>query len=67
MATIVLNGKRHDLEIGSTVADLLDGLSIARGGLAVAVNDQIVPHGNHDGHALNDGDRVEIISAIGGG
>jgi thiamine biosynthesis protein ThiS len=39
----------------------------ARGGIAVAVNGEVVPRSAWAGHALRDGDRVEILTAAQGG
>jgi sulfur carrier protein len=35
--------------------------------VAVEVNQAIVPRGAHGRHRLQDGDRVEIVHALGGG
>ena len=52
---------------GATVAELVDQLGIAGQRLAVEVNEEIIPRGEHDHHRLRDGDVVEIIHAVGGG
>ena len=52
---------------GSTIADLLEQLEIRGRRLAVEVNREIVPKGEHETFKLNDGDHVEIVHAIGGG
>jgi sulfur carrier protein len=54
---------------GATVASLLNHLGIEGGqkGIAVAVNDEVVPRSQWSAHALADGDRVEIIRATQGG
>ena len=50
-----------------SVAALLDesGYGVRR--VAVEVNREIVPRSLHAQHALREGDRVEIVQAIGGG
>lgn len=69
MATmdIQLNGDRAALPDPSTIADLLRARGLAERRVAVEVNGEIVPRGRHDAHALHDGDRVEIVHALGGG
>lgn len=62
---LVLNGKPYAFG-GATIVDLLEELGL-QGRLAVEVNQDIIPKGEHSGHALNDGDVVEIVHAIGGG
>jgi sulfur carrier protein len=34
---------------------------------AVEVNRSLVPHRRHAEHALRDGDRVEVVTLVGGG
>jgi len=66
MKKIKINGK-----VTSTTAETIDALlkelAIPRQGLAVAVNDEIVPRTMHGEHTLNEGDIIEIIRPIGGG
>jgi len=64
---ITVNGTTHPLSDTLTLAQLLDQLGLAGKRLAVEVNRDIVPRGEHANHTLRDGDRVEIIHAIGGG
>jgi sulfur carrier protein len=65
--TILVNGAARALPDGATVAALLDALAVRRDGSAVALNDGVVPRGEHDRTALREGDRVEIIVAVAGG
>ncbi|KAF1687349.1 sulfur carrier protein ThiS [Pseudoxanthomonas broegbernensis] len=64
---IVLNGEPRTLAAGITLAALLDAEGLAERRVAVEVNGLIVPRGRHAGHALADGDQVEIVHALGGG
>lgn len=64
---IVLNGEPRSLPPGSTVLELLRLEGLAERRVAVEVNGGIVPRGRHAGHVLGDGDRVEIVHALGGG
>ncbi len=64
---IVLNGEPRAVRADLSLAALLDELGLAGKRLAVEVNRDIVPRGEHATRALRDGDRVEIIHAIGGG
>ncbi|MBZ2189111.1 sulfur carrier protein ThiS [Alcanivorax sp. JB21] len=52
---------------GETIADLLTRLEISGRRLAVEVNGDIVPKGEHGTSRLHDGDTIEIVHAIGGG
>ncbi|HET6396623.1 MAG TPA: sulfur carrier protein ThiS [Pseudoxanthomonas sp.] len=64
---IALNGEPRTLTPGTTVAALLEAEGLGGRRVAVEVNGQIVPRGAHAGHALQPGDRVEIVHALGGG
>lgn len=52
---------------GHTLADLLAQLELTGRRIAVEVNQDIVPKGEHATHVLRENDRVEIVHAIGGG
>lgn len=64
---ILLNGEPRSLESALTVLQLLQREGLADRRVAVEVNGEIVPRGRHVDHALADGDRVEIVHALGGG
>ena len=63
---LTVNGTAREMPVGHTVAELLASLEI-RGRIAVEVNGELVPRSAHARHVLADGDRVEIVHAIGGG
>lgn len=64
---VVVNGARQRLEAGATVADLLARLQVAGRRVAVERNGQIVPKSMHGHTRLADGDRLEVVVAVGGG
>lgn len=64
---ILVNGQPRTVRDGLTVAALVAQLGLAGKRLAVEVNRDIVPRGEHATRALHEGDRIEIIHAIGGG
>jgi sulfur carrier protein len=64
---LTVNGKEQDVAADVTVAALLDTLALRRAGIAVALNDDVVPRAEHATRSLNDGDRLEIIVAVAGG
>lgn len=67
MLQLHLNGVPHATPIPCTVAELLAREHLAERRVAVEVNGMIVPRSAHATHALVDGDRVEIVHALGGG
>ena len=64
---ILLNGTPRSLPTGATIATLLESERLAGRSVAVEVNGDIVPRGAHATHALVEGDRVEVVHALGGG
>lgn len=64
---IIVNGDPTEVPDNANVAALLDRLGLARAGVAVAVNAQVVPRTAHADHALAAGDQVEVLRAVGGG
>ena len=64
---IRLNGAPRTCPDACSVASLLEEAGLAGRRVAVEVNGAIVPRGQHATHALQDGDRVEIVHALGGG
>ncbi|MEC5398529.1 sulfur carrier protein ThiS [Uliginosibacterium sp. H1] len=67
MLQLQVNGEARQAPVGATVATLLDELSLTGKRVAVERNGDIVPRGLHAGTALADGDRLEIVVAVGGG
>lgn len=64
---IQLNGDAKRLAGETTVGELIVALDLAGRRIAVEVNEEIVPRSQHDATRLVEGDRVEIVHAIGGG
>ena len=64
---ILLNGTPRSLPAGATIATLLEAEGLAGRRVAVEVNAEIVPRGVHATHVLVEGDRVEVVHALGGG
>lgn len=63
-----LNGEtQRQPDDAITVRSLLERLDLARKRVAVAVNAQVVPRSRFDEFEIRDGDRVEVIQAVGGG
>lgn len=64
---VLLNGESRELPDQVTLQWLIDELGLGGKRLAVEVNEDIVPRSQHGDFRLNDGDRVEVVHAIGGG
>jgi sulfur carrier protein len=64
---VTINGAANDLAAGTSVNDVVTELGRGRSGMAVAVNDEVVPRSRWSAVELVDGDRVEILTAAQGG
>ena len=62
-----LNGEVRQVPPATTIGSLLEAEGLAQRRVAVEVNGAIVPRGQHGRHTLLDGDKVEIVHALGGG
>ena len=67
MAQIIINGQPEALATDMTVQALLEARALAGKRVAVERNGEIVPKGQHAEVRLADGDRLEIVVAVGGG
>ena len=63
----MVNGKAHQLERATDVSALLARLDLAGKKIAVERNGEIVPRSAHASTLVADGDRLEIVVAVGGG
>jgi sulfur carrier protein len=64
---ITVNGEEREVEAGLTVRDLLSLLSIKEARVAVEVNLDVIRRDNLGDRILREGDKVEIVSFVGGG
>jgi thiamine biosynthesis protein ThiS len=64
---VVVNGEPREVEAGATVAALLRALGLDGRPVAVERNREIVPKSVHAATPLAAGDRIEIVTMVGGG
>lgn len=64
---IHVNGEPFRMPAGSTVADLVAARDLRPELVAVERNREIVPRRDHAATALAAGDRIEIVTLVGGG
>ncbi len=69
MPEVVLNGESCSLPEGATVADAVrrSGVPSAGGGVAAALDGEVVVRGAWDATVLGTGARVEVLQAVQGG
>lgn len=64
---VFLNGQAREIPDAATIADLLGELKLAVRHVAVEVNLELVPRARHAEHRLVPGDRLEVVTLVGGG
>jgi len=64
---ITVNGSTRVCEAPMALAELLQRMALAGKKVAVERNGEIVPRGEHGSTLLAEGDRLEIVVAVGGG
>jgi sulfur carrier protein len=64
---IIVNGQSREVDSGSTVRTLLGDLGVTQPHVAVELNLEVVPRASHEDTVLRDGDRLEVVTLVGGG
>tara|TARA_B100001121_G_C18535021_1_gene547900 strand:- start:599 stop:799 length:201 start_codon:yes stop_codon:yes gene_type:complete len=64
---IILNNTKEEIQDGITVQQLLHYKKINNKYMAVEINRNVIPKSDHQKYVIQDGDKIEIITAIGGG
>ncbi|MFN8149708.1 MAG: sulfur carrier protein ThiS [Solirubrobacterales bacterium] len=65
---VEISGDEHELAEGASVRDAAEAVGVEPGrGVAVALDGEVVPRGELEAVVLREGQRVEVVAAIGGG
>jgi sulfur carrier protein len=64
---ITVNGAVREAEEGSSVAGVVASVSARPAGVAVALNDQVVPRAAWATTIVHEADRIEVLTAVQGG
>jgi sulfur carrier protein len=64
---VVINGQQRLVNQGTTVAGLIEELGLAGKPVAVERNRDVVPRALHASTVLAAGDRLEVVTFVGGG
>ena len=64
---VFVNDKAVEAAEGVALAQLLDRLDLPSRHFAVEINLDLVPREEHASHVLRDGDRIEVVTLVGGG
>ena len=65
--SLSVNGESRQFPQPLTCAGLIAALELTGKRVALECNGEIVPRGRHAEHRLADGDKIEIVVAVGGG
>jgi len=65
---LLVNGEMRDLELEvPNVGAVLDALALPRARVAVELNHSLVRKSEHDATSVSEGDRLEVVTLVGGG
>jgi len=64
---VTINGEPRQFESAVSLAQLLERLDLAGRKIAIDRNGEIVPRSRFGEQTVDDGDRLEIVVAVGGG
>ncbi len=67
MISLTINGSPRSFERPMSCAELISALDLAGRRIAMERNGEIVPRSHFADCMLQDGDRLEIVAAVGGG
>jgi sulfur carrier protein len=67
MIELSINGQKQRFETGTNIAQLIDAMALTGKRIAIERNGEIVPRSRHAETWLANGDRLEIVVAVGGG
>ena len=64
---VVINGQARAVNVGMTIEKLIGDLGLGDRKVAVERNRTVVPRAEHATTVLADGDRVVVVTFVGGG
>ncbi|MEU4881931.1 sulfur carrier protein ThiS [Streptomyces althioticus] len=65
--TVTVNGESRQVPPGTALDLVVRSLTAAPSGVAVALNETVVPRAQWPATPLSEGDRVEVLTAVQGG
>lgn len=67
LISLIVNGATRQLADALSIAELLEAMQLAGKRVAVERNGEIVPRSRYGAERVIDGDKLEIVVAVGGG
>jgi|TARA_B100002019_G_C21143290_1_gene534381 sulfur carrier protein len=64
---IYVNNQNIEVAQEITISQLLDIQKVKTTYIAIEINNEIIPKSKYLNHIIHDGDKIEIITAVGGG
>ncbi|MDQ1732438.1 MAG: sulfur carrier protein [Pseudonocardiales bacterium] len=64
---LIVNGQQRQVEDDISLTELVNQVSDRDTGIAVAVNNEVVPRSGWPAMPLDDGDRIDVVTAVQGG
>ncbi|RQW61418.1 sulfur carrier protein ThiS [Vibrio viridaestus] len=64
---VMINNRKETLASGSSLADIIEKLSLPAKGCVFAINNTVVPQSQWPSYILNSGDQISLFQAIAGG
>jgi len=64
---ILVNGEPRDIPEGTTLDGLIGELGLQDKPCAAELNQEVVPKASRPSRILSEGDRVELVTLVGGG
>jgi sulfur carrier protein len=65
--SVNINGNQRTFEQPLCISELVAQLDLAGKRIAIECNSEIVPRSLFDQHLISDGDKIEVVVAVGGG
>ena len=64
---VFINGKKKYFRKNNNLFSLLNFLQIEKNGIAIEINQSVVPKSQYKNKIIRNGDQIEIVQFIGGG
>jgi thiamine biosynthesis protein ThiS len=64
---VIVNGEEMEFDKELTIKELVEKLGIKAPNYAVAVGMEVVPKSEYETFKVKDGDKIEIVTFVGGG
>ena len=65
--SVIINGEARQFDVSISVSTLIEQMQLSSKRIALERNGEIVPRSQFSQHMLNEGDKLEIVVAVGGG